>query len=406
MAEASTLVVLGMMGRMPVAGVTWQALQYLEGFRRLGFDVHYVEDTGEWSYDPDRNTISDDPSYAVGSIGALMARHGLSGRWAYRAPDGRVFGLTASALERLFERTDALVNLTGATVLREEHRRVPVRVYLETDPVLPQIEVARGDAFHVEMLSAHTHHFTYGENLGQPDCGVPVGRFAYRPTRPPVVLDWWEPAADAPGPCFTTVASWRQAGKDVEWQGQTYTWSKHHEFLKLIDLPRRTAQPLELALAIRGRAGDGESGWIPRDREDADALRLLTRHGWRVVNALPLSHDLAAYRAYLLGSRGEFTVAKDQNVRLRSGWFSDRSACYLAAGRPVVTQDTAFGKFVPTGEGLFAFAGADDAVAALAAINADYTRHARAAREIARDYFQAETVLGKLAQDAGLAGCR
>ena len=260
MAEASTLVVLGMMGRMPVAGVTWQALQYLEGFRRLGFDVHYVEDTGEWSYDPDRNTISDDPSYAVGSIGALMARHSLAGRWAYRAPYGRVFGLTAAGLERLFERAGALVNLTGATVLREEHRRVPVRIYLETDPVLPQIEVARGDAFHVEMLSAHTHHFTYGENLGQPDCGVPVGRFAYRPTRPPVVLDWWEPAADAPGPCFTTVASWRQAGKDVEWQGQTYTWSKHHEFLKLIDLPRRTAQPLELGgpELLEGRLGHPE----------------------------------------------------------------------------------------------------------------------------------------------------
>lgn len=403
MTAGPTLVVLGMMGRMPVAGVTWQALQYLEGFRRLGFDVHYVEDTGEWSYDPDRNTISDDPSYAVASIGAVMARHGLADRWAYRAADGRVFGLSAAGLERLLGRADALVNLTGATVLRDEHRRVPVRIYLETDPVLPQIEVAMGNAFHVDMLSAHTHHFTYGENIGQPDCGVPVSRVTYRPTRPPIVLDWWQPAPGAPGPCFTTVASWRQAGKDVQWQGQTYTWSKHHEFLKVIDLPRRTRQPLELALAIRGRAGDDVRGWIPRDQEDADAVDLLLRHGWRVVNALPLSHDLEAYRAYITGSRGEFTVAKEQNVRLRSGWFSDRSACYLAAGRPVVTQDTAFGKFVPTGEGLFAFAGIDDVVAALEAIDANYARHARAAREIAERWFKAETVLGKLVEDAGLS---
>jgi hypothetical protein len=401
MAAGPTLVVLGMMGRMPVAGVTWQALQYLEGFRRLGFDVHYVEDTGEWSYDPGRNTISDDPSYAVASIGAVMARHGLSDRWAYRAADGRVFGHSAAALDGVLARAEALVNLTGATVLRDEHRRVPVRIYLETDPVLPQIEVARGDAFHVDMLSAHTHLFTYGENLGAPDCGVPVSRFAYRPTRPPIVLDWWESAEIAPRPCFTTVASWRQSGKDVEWQGQTYTWSKHHEFLKILDLPRRTTQPLELALAIRGR--DGAEGWIPRDQEDADAIRTLTQHGWRVTNALPLSHDPAAYRAYILGSRGELTVAKDQNVRLRSGWFSDRSACYLAASRPVVTQDTAFGKFVPTGEGLFAFATIDDIVTALAAIDADYPRHARAAREIARACFRAETVLGRLAEDAGLA---
>jgi hypothetical protein len=402
MPAGPTLVILGMMGRMPVAGVTWQVLHYLEGFRRLGFDVFYVEDTGEWSYDPDQNTISEDPTYAVNSIRAVMALHRFPDRWAYRAADGRVFGLSAPELGRLLERADVLVNLTGATVLRDEHRRVPVRIYLETDPVLPQIEVAAGNPFHVDLLSAHTHHFTYGENIGQPDCGVPVSRFPYRPTRPPVVLDWWSPTAVAPGPCFTTVASWRQAGKDVEWRGQTYTWSKHHEFLKVIDLPRRTPQPLELALAVRGRAGDGEIAWVPRDREDAEAIQSLTQHGWRVVNAMALSHDNARYRDYILASRGEFTVAKDQNVRLRSGWFSDRSACYLAAGRPVVTQDTAFGKFVPTGEGLFAFTSLDEILAALEAINSDYGRHAQAARGIAEAYFKAETVLAKLVEDAGV----
>jgi hypothetical protein len=402
MSPAPTLVVLGMMGRMPVAGVTWQALHYLEGFRRLGFATYYVEDTGEWSYDPDLNTISEDPSYAVRSIGALMARHGLGDRWAYRAFDGRVFGLSAGELGRVLARADALVNVTGATVLREEHRRVPVRIYLETDPVLPQIEVAKGNGFHIEMLSAHTHHFTYGENIGQPDCGVPVSQFPYRPTRPPVVLDWWAPGPAAPGPCFTTVASWRQAGKDVEWRGRTYTWSKHHEFLKIIDLPRRTPQPLELALAIRGQPGVEGAAWVPRDQEDADAVRLLTEHGWRVANAMPLSREIAPYRDYILGSRGELTVAKDQNVRLRSGWFSDRSACYLAAGRPVITQDTAFGKFVPAGEGLFAFRDIEDIVAALEAVNADYARHARAARSVAESAFKAETVLAKLLEDCGL----
>ena len=403
MPAGPTLVILGMMGRMPVAGVTWQVLHYFEGFRRLGFDAFYVEDTGEWSYDPDQNTISEDPTYAVNSIRAVMALHRFADRWAYRAADGRVFGLSAPELGRLFERADVLVNLTGATVLRDEHRRVPVRIYLETDPVLPQIEVAAGNPFHVDLLGAHTHDFTYGENIGQPDCGVPVSQFPYRPTRPPVVLDWWSPTAVSPGPCFTTVASWRQAGKDVEWQGQTYTWSKHHEFLKIIDLPRRTPQPLELALAVRGRAGDGATAWVPRDREDAEAIQSLTQHGWRVVNAMALSRDNARYRDYILASRGEFTVAKDQNVRLRSGWFSDRSACYLAAGRPVVTQDTAFGKFVPTGEGLFAFTSRDDILVALEAINSDYGRHARAAREIAEAYFKAETVLAKLVEDAGVS---
>ena len=404
MRAAPTLVVLGMMGRMPVAGVTWQFLQYLEGFRRLGFATYYVEDTGEWPYDPDRNTISEDPSYAVRSIGELMRRYGFADHWAYRAVDGRVYGLSADELDGLLARADALVNVTGATVLREEHRRVPVRIYLETDPVLPQIEVAKGNPFYLDMLGAHTHHFTYGENIGQPDCGVPVtARFPYRPTRPPVVLEWWSEPAVAPGPAFTTVASWRQAGKDVEWRGETYTWSKHHEFLKIIDLPRRTPQPLELALAIRGQPGPSD-GWVPRDQEDAEAVRLLTAHGWRVTNAMPLSREIAPYRDYIRGSRGELTVAKDQNVRLRSGWFSDRSACYLAAGRPVITQDTAFGKLVPTGAGLFAFRGLEDALAALDAVNADYAAHAAAARETAAGYFRAETVLAKLVEDCGLGG--
>ena len=385
---------------MPIAGVTWQALHYLEGFRRLGFVVYYVEDTGEWPYALDKNTISDDPTYAVSCIRSVMARFGFSERWAYRSVDGRVFGRSASELRRLFERTDVLVNLTGSTVLRAEHRRVPVRIYLETDPVLPQIETAMGSTFRIDLLNAHTHHFTYGENIGQSDCAVPVSRFAYRPTRPPVVLDWWSPTTIAPGSCFTTVASWRQAGKDVEWRGQTYTWSKHHEFLKIIDLPSRTAQPLELALAVRGQADD--EAWVPRDEEDADAIRMLTRHGWRITNAITLSREISPYRDYLLGSRGEFTVAKDQNVRLRSGWFSDRSACYLGAGRPVITQDTAFGKFVPTGEGLFAFNCMEDIVTAFQAVNSDYERHGRAARAIAETYFKAETVLAKLAEDVGL----
>ena len=402
MRAAPTLVVLGMMGRMPVAGVTWQFLQYLEGFRRLGFATYYVEDTGEWPYDPDQNTISDDPSYAVRSIGELMRRYGFADHWAYRAVDGRVYGLSADELDGLLARADALVNVTGATVLREEHRRVPVRIYLETDPVLPQIEVAKGNPFYLDMLGAHTHHFTYGENIGQPDCGVPVtARFPYRPTRPPVVLEWWSEPAVAPGPAFTTVASWRQAGKDVEWRGETYTWSKHHEFLKIIDLPRRTPQPLELALAIRGQPGPSD-GWVPRDQEDAEAVRLLTAHGWRVTNAMPLSREIAPYRDYIRGSRGELTVAKDQNVRLRSGWFSERSAQYLAAGRPVITQETGFSNILPTGRGMFAFTTMDDIMAAIDAINSDYEGHCRAAAELARQYFNYDIVLNHLLEEVGL----
>ncbi|MDQ3930957.1 MAG: hypothetical protein M3328_17665 [Chloroflexota bacterium] len=385
------LVVLGMMGRTPFAGVAWQVLHYLEGFRRLGYDVYYVEDTGDWAYDPEQNSITADPTYTVSYIARLMEWCSQGGRWAYRsaAQDNCLFGLSEERVSRLFEEASVLVNLTGATVLREEHLQVPVRIYLETDPVLPQIEVAQGNRFTIEMLSAHTHHFTYGENLGAPDCLVPTGRFSYRPTRQPVVLDWWLPPVPGRQPHashFTTIASWRQSGKDVEWGGELYTWSKHHEFLKFIDLPRRTSQPLELALAC----------------DDHEALTLLRAHGWRVVDALALSKSIFPYRDYIATSHGEFTVAKDQNVRLRSGWFSDRSASYLASGRPVITQDTAFGNILPTGEGLFAFNTMDDIVVALDAISSNYERHSRAALDIAEQYFKAETVLARMMDDLEL----
>lgn len=405
--ERAPLVVLGIMGQLPVAGVVWQVLHYLEGFRRLGFDVYYVEDTGAWPYDPVQNTVTDDCTYTVNYITRVMERHGFSKRWAYRAASqgDRTFGLSESEFQSLFEEARLLVNLTGSTVLRAEHRQVPIRVFLETDPVLPQIQVAQNNEFCVAMLNAHTHHFTYGENLGSPDCPVPVGRFKYFPTRQPIVLDWWTPAAHAPisvNPCFTTIATWRQSSKDIEWKGETYTWSKHHQFLKFIDLPRRTTQPLELALAVQGEMQEAEQDWLPLHAEDAEAMRLLTANGWRVTNGLRLSTDIFSYRDYILRSRGEFTVAKDQYARLRSGWFSDRSASYLAASRPVVTQDTAFGKFLPTGEGLFAFTAMEEIIAAFEKINSAYERHCRAARAIAEEYFKAETVLEKLVADLAL----
>src|SRR5262249_13666220 len=177
-----------------------------------------------------------------------------------------------------------------------------------------------------------------------------------------------EPAA------FTTVANWRQSGKDVRWQGELYTWSKHHEFLKFLDLPLRTTEPLELALSSL----------------DGDDRARLRDHGWRVRDALALSRDLEPYRDYLRGSRGEFTVAKDQNIRLRTGWFSDRSACYLAAGRPVLTQETGFSKLLPTGKGLFAFRTMEEILEALDLVASDYAGHCRAAGEIAAAYFGAD----------------
>jgi hypothetical protein len=393
MTSSVRIVLLGAMAQMPFAGVAWQVLQYLEGLRRLGHRVTYVEDTGNWPYDPERETVTDDAAPAVRRLERVLDAAGLAERWAYvnAARDGETWGMEESALASELSHADILINLSGATVLGEAHLGVPVRVYLETDPVTPQIEIANGKQFTIDLLAAHTHHFTFGERLGSPGCDVPVGRFAYRPTRQPVVLDWWSPRAGAEPvrrPLrFTTVASWEQSHKDIEWAGETYTWSKSAEFLKLLELPRQLPQDvvLELALAL----------------EDEATIALLERHGWRVVAALPLSREPHAYRSYIQGSAGEFTAAKDQNVRLRSGWFSDRTATYLAAGRPAVVQDTGFDAALPVGDGLFSFRSQEDAAFALQTVASDYERHSRAALELAEAHFRAEDVLRRLLDGVG-----
>jgi hypothetical protein len=266
--------------------------------------------------------------------------------------------------------------------------RCPVRICLQTDPVHDQVRVMDNDASTIATLEAHTHHFTCGVNFGRPECPVPIRKFEWRPTLPPVVLDLWptrpEPADGAE--CFTTVATWQNRGKDVRIDGRTYAWSKHHNFLRVVDLPRLTSQPIELAL----------------ENVDESTARLLRERGWRLTSAYERSRDTEAYQAHIHASRGEFTVAKDLVAGTRCGWFSDRSVCYLAAGNPVVTQDTGFDTVLPVGRGLFGFSTAEEAAGALDEINGDYPAHCRAARDIAREHFDADRVLGRLCRDAGL----
>jgi hypothetical protein len=283
----------------------------------------------------------------------------------------------------LYREADAFLNVTGAQEIRDEHMKVPRRIYVESDPVAMQILIAKKDDKAVSTLAAHTKHFSFGENLGASDCGVPVERFEWLPTRQPVVLDLWAPT-ETGSDSYTTVATWRNEGRDIEWNGTTFYWSKDREFMKILDLPSRTPASLELAIS-----------------ED-EVLSMLIEHGWKIANAAKVSRDVETYRDYIRGSRGEFTVAKDQNIRLRSGWFSDRSACYLAAGRPVISQDTAFGNVLPTGAGLFSFLTMEDVVRALEIIESDYAAHRQAALDIAREYFAAEKVVGSLMERAGL----
>jgi hypothetical protein len=380
-------VVLHLAGRYPLGGIGWQALHYVLGLSRLGHEVYYVEDSGAHPYDPRVKSVVADSSYGVAFLAGVMARADLADRWTYvDGVTGAYHGLSRERLTRLYREADAVFNVCGANRLNEEQMRCPVRVYLETDPVFEQIRVAEGDRLAIEDLQDHTHHFTYGENLGQPDSPIPVEKFNWRPTRPPVIPALWEATCNPAAERFSTVCTWKNAGKDISFRGETYYWSKHLNFMSLLDLPRHTPQPLELAL---------EGG-------DTATRDLLTGHGWLLTDAFEASHSLGAYQQYISRSRGEFTVSKDLVVRTRSGWFSDRSVCYLAAGKPVVTQDTGFGKLVPTGSGLFAFQTMEEAVSALEAVNRDYPAHSRAARRIAEESFGADQVLAKLCREADL----
>jgi hypothetical protein len=381
-AEAK-VIVSGILFFYPLAGVTYQFLHYVLGLRRLGYDVAYIEDSSRWVYDPGLNDLTPDARANVARVAPVLERFGLAGRWAYRdgATASTCLGMEAAELDRWYREADLFLNVTGAQEMTPNHLRVPVRAYVESDPFMFQVDVANGVESTRRLLDAHHHFFTFGENLGAPDCGIPPTPYPWKVTRQPVLVDLWDapPVGDAG---YRTVATWRNTGKDRVWDGEEYYWTKDREFRAYLDLPAKRDVPFEIA--------------VSRDRE---ANRLLPAHGWRTQDALAVSSDLDRYRRFVTESRAEFTVARDQYVRPRTGWFSDRSACFLAAGRPVITQETGFSRFLPTGKGLFAFDGEDDVLAAVDAIEADPVGHGRAAREVAREYFGADRVLADLMEE-------
>ena len=389
MTRRPKIVLLGMMTKMPVAGVTWLVAQYAVGFRRLGFDVYYVEAHARTPSMFMTHVDDDATAKAVDFIATELGRFGFTDNWAFHAlhDDGRCYGMSRSALEALYADADLIINMHGGTRPLDEHAATGRLVYLGTDPGEVEFEMERGDKRAVDALGLHTWFFTWGLNHGNPTCTLPWStQFPMTPSPPPVIMDMWRDLAIGPGTVMTTVGNWRQPWRNVTIDGETYRWSKHHEFLKVIELPERTARPFELALASY----------------QAEDQQLLESHAWAVRPATTVSADSEAYRRYIAGSRGEFSVAKDQNVRFRSGWFSERSACYLAAGRPVVMQDTAFGSFLPTGEGLLAFSDLDGAVEAIETLNTDYERHRRAAAEIAHEHLDADVVLRKMLDHCGV----
>jgi hypothetical protein len=384
------LVVSGFLVRFPIGGYAWQAAHYLLGFRALGHDVWFYEDTGLYAhaYNPATNAYGPNYAYGVDATGRFLERLGLGDRWAFLDLEGgRRYGPAASGIDTLLRDADLVVNVAGVNRVPADQRGRRPQIYVDIDPAFTQIKATQDSSLLLRAMLDEQHTlFTYGENIGTPRSGAPDAGYRWHPTRCPVVLSLWEGTAPT-STAYTTVGRWNDTQRDLEWAGETFQWRKRTEWLRCLDLPARTGADFELAMDVENVPGD-----VP----------MLRAHGWHIADPRDVSADPWRYRDYIRGSRGEFTVAKELNVRLRSGWFSDRAACYLAAGRPVVEQDTGFGDVLPLGPGVHAFRTVAEAAAAIDAIERDWPAASTHALAVAREWFAAERVLGDILRVIGM----
>jgi hypothetical protein len=376
------IIVTGLIAQYPLGGVTWDYFQYVLGLAQLGHDVYYVEDTGQWPYNPAEGGLGKGCDFNVEYLAGIMSRYGLAERWAYRFPwQSQWFGLSEAKRGEVFRSADLLINISGTLERPEEYRQVRRLAYIDSDPVFTQVKLARGQLDFRKWIDAHDVQFSFGESLSSL---VPETGHRWRPTRQPIVLSEWHP--DTPyRQVFTTVMNWTSY-KPVVYGNRSYG-QKDVEFMRFRELPSLVA-PAVLEIAVNA----GKTRRTPR--------QLLAHKGWRVVDPAEVCPDLDTYRQYIESSKAEWSVAKNGYVLGQPGWFSCRSACYLAAGRPVAVQDTGFSAVLPVGEGLLAFRTTAEAVAAIQEIEANYARHAKAARELAAEYFDAANVLTQLIDEA------
>jgi len=378
-----TIVLSGMIAADPnQGGATWAVLQYLLGLRRLGHEVFLVEPVPAASLRPQGVGLEHSANAAY--FRRVAAEFGLERSAALLLAGTRqTVGLPHDELCRAARRADVLVNISGMLADEALTGAVPLRVYLDLDPAFNQFWHATQGID--RRFAGHTHFVTIGQAVGTPGCPVPACGLDWIPTLQPVVLEHWPSAGAVVHDALTTVGNWRGYGS-VEHDGIFYG-QKAHSLRRFLTLPARTAEEFLLALAIH-----------PDERRD---LAALAENGWRLIAPAEVAGTPAAYRRFIEGSKAEFGIAKSGYVVSRCGWFSDRSACYLASGRPVLAQETGFSRFLPAGEGLFPFETAEDVLAAVERLNRDYGRHARAARALAEDYFDSDKVLTRLLAKIG-----
>jgi hypothetical protein len=376
-ADRIRIIVSGMIAGDPFqGGATWAVLQYVLGLRRLGHDVAFVEPIAPASTSPDA-VLAD--STNAGYFLDVVRRFDLCGRAALLRQDTHdTVGMSYDALVHWAASADLLINISGMLRDPQLFDSVRRRVYLDLDPAFNQLwHAAEGIDVRFE---GHTHFVTIGVKIGSPGCEVPTCGRTWIPTLQPIVLDEWPATPGNPQGAWTTVGNWRGYGS-ITYRGQRFG-QKAHSLREFIHLPRRTQEQLVLALSIH-----------PGEVND---LAALADNGWRLVNPADVTATPDDYQRFIQGSKAEFGIAKSGYVASRCGWFSDRSICYLASGRPVLAQDTGLAGILPSGEGLITFSTPDEAVAGIDVISSNYQPHANAARQLAEQYFDSSRVLGRL----------
>jgi hypothetical protein len=382
------VVIAGSLAQRPKhGGHTWVLLQYLLGFRRLGWDVMFLDRLEpEMCVDAGGQPCQFERSSNLRYFLEVMEDFGLRDDFALIYDHGERFvGLSR---QRVLERTRSsvlLLNVMGFLDDTEVLSCAPRRVFLDIDPGFGQMWHALGLA---DSFQGHDDHVTIGENIGRPGCEIPTCGLNWITTPQPIVLDHWRPNDRTDNESFTSVASWRGPYGPVEYGGRTYGL-RVHEFRKFAQLPRLSGRSFELALDIH--------------RAEVNDLALLADNGWSLVDPSLVAGDPWAYQAYIQSSMAEFMVAKNMYVQGNSGWLSERSLCYLASGKPVLAQDTGFTQHYPTGEGLLAFTTVEEASSGVEEISRNRAHHARAARVLAEDYFDSDKVLGRLLGKLGVS---
>lgn len=382
------IVIAGYIVRGPLGGLVWHHLQYALGLQLLGHEVLFLEDSDDYPacYNPLTHELGADAGYGLAFIREVFGRYGLDGHWAYHdAHTGRWFGQEAGTAISFCHSAEVFLNLSAMNPVRPWTEEIPVRILVDTDPVFTQIRHLT-DPWARKLALRHNAFFSFGEHFGREDCFIPDDGFDWQPTRQPVVPGLWSYFPGDPGARWTTVMQW-DSYQAREYGGRSFGM-KSASFREYADLPARVF-PERFELAIG-------SASAPRE--------MLSQRGWMLTDPLTVTRTPERYRSFIAASKGEWSVAKQGYVAANSGWFSERSAAYLASGRPVVVEDTGFSRLFPTGHGLLGFSTPDDVPGALEAINGNYPAHCLAARELAHAYFDYRKVLGGLLESAGRPG--